>query len=90
MTTDDPVRTSDPPRGSRPHLIESKLIGPRIHPGTVHRTRVLRLIRDARDLRLVSIVAPPGYGKTRVLAQWAAAADRRVAWLRPMTLTTIR
>ena len=29
----------------------------------------------------MSIIAPPGYGKTSVLAQWAAADPRAVAWL---------
>jgi LuxR family transcriptional regulator, maltose regulon positive regulatory protein len=33
-------------------------------------------------VRLVSIVAPPGYGKTSVLAEWAAAERRSFAWLR--------
>ena len=30
---------------------------------------------------VVSIVAPPGYGKTTLLAEWARRADRSVAWL---------
>jgi LuxR family maltose regulon positive regulatory protein len=30
---------------------------------------------------VVSIVAPPGYGKTMLLADWAAGARREIAWL---------
>ena len=30
---------------------------------------------------MIAVVAPPGYGKTSVLAQWAAANAPRVAWL---------
>jgi len=30
---------------------------------------------------VVSVVAPPGYGKTTLLAQWAERADGRVAWV---------
>jgi LuxR family transcriptional regulator, maltose regulon positive regulatory protein len=33
-------------------------------------------------VRLVSIVAPPGYGKTTALAEWSAADPRPFAWLR--------
>jgi len=96
MTTHSPSETSEPPPDSGPqHLIPSKLVVPRGHKGTVHRTRVLRQIRAARDRRLLSIVAPPGYGKTHVLAQWAAAHERSIAWLTvddgdndPVTLLT--
>jgi LuxR family maltose regulon positive regulatory protein len=31
--------------------------------------------------RVVSIIAPPGFGKTMLLAEWAAREDRPVAWL---------
>jgi LuxR family maltose regulon positive regulatory protein len=47
----------------------------------VHRTSLLRQLRASRDHRIVSIVAPAGYGKTTVLAQWAADTPRSVAWL---------
>ena len=31
--------------------------------------------------RVVAVIAPPGYGKTTLLAQWAAREPRPVAWL---------
>ena len=49
---------------------------------TVRRWRLLaRLARLGREVRLVLIVAPTGYGKTTALAQWAEVDDRRFGWL---------
>ena len=39
-----------------------------------------QLARD-RGKRVVSVVAPPGYGKTTALCQWAAHDSRRFAWV---------
>ena len=47
----------------------------------VHRSRILQRLRGARDARIVSVVAPAGYGKTTVLAQLAAGLPGRVAWV---------
>ena len=33
------------------------------------------------DARVVAISAPAGYGKTSLMAEWAAAEDRAVAWV---------
>ena len=77
-------RTPDP-EAARPSalhgLLEAKLLVPRQRPGTVRRTRLLRRLRAARSCRLISFVAPPGYGKTTTLAQWASRDPRPVAWL---------
>jgi LuxR family maltose regulon positive regulatory protein len=78
--TPDSARRVAPASG--PHgLPEAKLLVPRSRPGTVRRTRILRQLRAARDCRVVWILAPAGYGKTNVLAQWAAGDTRPVAWL---------
>ena len=70
------------PGSAVPHgLLEAKLLLPRHRPGMVHRTRVLRRLRAAGERRVVSFVAPPGYGKTSVLVQWASQDRRPVAWL---------
>jgi hypothetical protein len=52
-------------------LFASKLCRPLMRPGTVRRLPLIeRLARG--DLRpIVSVVAPPGYGKTTLLSQWA-------------------
>jgi LuxR family maltose regulon positive regulatory protein len=62
-------------------LLEAKLLIPRSHRGTVRRTRLLRQLRSARNRPVVAILAPPGYGKTSLLAQWASQDPRSVAWL---------
>lgn len=61
-------------------LIVSKLHRPPTLPGTVWRSSLERLALD--DSRpVVSVVAPPGYGKTTLLSQWAARSGRALAWV---------
>jgi LuxR family maltose regulon positive regulatory protein len=38
-------------------------------------------LRAARDARVVRVAAPAGYGKTTLLAQWAARDTRPFAWV---------
>ena len=62
-------------------LIVSKLRRPVVRRGTVPRWSLIdRLARD--DLcPIVSVVAPAGYGKTTLLAQWAERYGQAVAWV---------
>ena len=62
-------------------LVVSKLRPPWLRPGTVCRAALVeRLARD--DLRpVVSVVAPAGYGKTTLLAQWAERDGPAFAWV---------
>jgi hypothetical protein len=51
-------------------LVESKLHSPPARPGIVARTELVdRLLATAAPV--VCVVAPAGYGKTTLLAQWA-------------------
>ena len=61
--------------------MRAKLEVPVPRPGLIERPRVVNRLAGARDRRLVSIVAPPGYGKTTVLGQWAARDERAFAWV---------
>src|SRR3954452_12295721 len=61
-------------------VIESKLTPPPVRPAMVKRDRLLRELLESEP-GVVSLVAPPGYGKTTLLAQWAAAQRAPVAWL---------
>lgn len=41
-----------------------------------------RLIAAAEQVPLAALVAPPGYGKTTLLAEWAEVDERPFAWVR--------
>ena len=64
----------------RAALFESKLQPPALGPDAVHRRALLDRLAGARDVPVVSVAAPPGYGKTTLLSQWAAQTGN-VAWL---------
>jgi LuxR family maltose regulon positive regulatory protein len=61
--------------------VGAKLSLPIPGPGTVARPRLTGLLMTDPPPPVVSVVAPAGYGKTILLADWAARARRRVAWL---------
>jgi LuxR family maltose regulon positive regulatory protein len=65
-------------------MVESKLRPPPDRPGTEPRTALVGRLPASRDVPVISIIAPPGYGKTTLLAQWARELERTgrpVAWL---------
>ncbi|MBO0814861.1 MAG: hypothetical protein J2P30_06885, partial [Actinobacteria bacterium] len=77
-------RRADRQRGGNEPALElfaAKLRRPLMRPGTVRRSLLIdRLARgDARPI--VSVVAPPGYGKTTLLAQWAERNGQAFAWV---------
>ncbi len=47
----------------------------------VSRPQLLARIQEAADASLVLLTAPPGYGKTTLLSEWAAADERSFAWV---------
>jgi len=62
-------------------LVLSKLHRPTVRPGTVRRSSLIdRLARDDPQ-PIVSVVAPAGYGKTTLLAQWAERNEAAFAWV---------
>jgi LuxR family maltose regulon positive regulatory protein len=61
-------------------LLEAKLSVPPPRPGTVSRAALIESARSS-DCRVVAVTAPAGYGKSTLLAEWAAAEDRPVAWV---------
>jgi LuxR family transcriptional regulator, maltose regulon positive regulatory protein len=62
-------------------LVESKLHPPWLRPGTVARTALVERLLGAPAGAVVCVVAPPGYGKTILLAQWAQRKGDRVGWV---------
>lgn len=64
-------------------LVRTKLYIPRVRRGLVARSRLNDLLSRTSHQRLTLVSAPPGFGKTTLLAAWldAHAADRPVAWV---------
>ena len=62
-------------------LSDSKMHPPVARPGIVNRTALLDRMEGVAAPRLILLVAPAGYGKTTLLAQWAQAKGPRAAWL---------
>jgi len=76
-------RARPPRRASSPAfvLVTTKLRHPVLRPGTVGRPRLMDLLAPGKLRPVVSVVAPPGFGKTTLLAQWAERGDRAFAWV---------
>ena len=77
-----PVQVSGPgPGGGLPQdLFESKLHPPVAHAVLVSRAALVDRL-DASDAPITVVAAPPGYGKTTLLAEWSRRHPSRFAWL---------
>ena len=66
---------------SAPLLAAKRTVPPR-RPGLVPRRRLLERLAEA-ETRLVAVVAPAGWGKTTLLAEWVQdpVEPRPVAWV---------
>jgi LuxR family transcriptional regulator, maltose regulon positive regulatory protein len=62
-------------------LTASKLRRPLVRHGTVRRSPLVERLAHGDRRPIVSVVAPPGYGKTTVLAQWAERNGQSFAWV---------
>jgi LuxR family maltose regulon positive regulatory protein len=63
-------------------VIETKLMRPPVRVEHVRRGHSLARLQRAGSHRLTLVAAPPGFGKTTLLAEWAAALDGpAIAWL---------
>ncbi len=62
-------------------LLESRHRPPPLRDELVPRNRLLRRLLGSADLPLALLVAPAGYGKTTLLAQWAGEDKRPFAWV---------
>jgi LuxR family transcriptional regulator, maltose regulon positive regulatory protein len=62
-------------------FLRAKLVAPAERGGLVERPRVVERLERSRRSRFVTVIAPLGYGKTTLLAQWAARDARDFAWL---------
>jgi LuxR family transcriptional regulator, maltose regulon positive regulatory protein len=62
-------------------VVDSKIRVPVPPAGMVSRTALVNRLRAAGAFPLVLVVAPAGYGKTTLLAQWAHRDVRPFAWV---------
>src|SRR2546423_1214471 len=71
-------------------LFASKLLRPLLRPGTVRRSLLIERLARGDPRPIVSVVAPPGYGKTTLLSQWAERNGQAFAWVSVEEGTTTR
>jgi len=65
-------------------LVQTKLYIPKLRRGLVSRPRLSERLSRTSHPRLTLVSAPPGFGKTTLLAAWLAAdaaVERPVAWV---------
>lgn len=61
-------------------ITRTKIILPRKRSDLLSRPRLLSLLEDLLDFRLVILIAPAGYGKTFLLVDFAHQIDLPVCW----------
>jgi hypothetical protein len=62
-------------------LLPSKLLHPPVRPSTIRRSSLIERLSSGDPRPIVSVVAPAGYGKTTLLAQWAERSSQAFAWV---------
>jgi ATP/maltotriose-dependent transcriptional regulator MalT len=73
----------EPQTRARPNgggVFAPKLRSPALRPGLIERSRLLERLVNAAGA-LVVVTAPPGFGKSTLLAQWEGADPRRFAFV---------
>src|SRR6476646_5881438 len=65
----------------RPAVLPAKYTLPRRTPNLLHRPRLASVLDAADPAGVVLVSAPAGYGKTLLLADWAARRAGRTVWL---------
>jgi LuxR family transcriptional regulator, maltose regulon positive regulatory protein len=68
-------------RGTQAPVPQIQLRPPPLRQGVVGRTKLTDRLKASPELRTVTIVAPPGYGKTTLLSLWKGHETRPTGWL---------
>ena len=67
--------------GTAEVVITTKLFRPGLRQQTVERKRLYDLLREGRTLPLTLVVAPAGWGKSTIVADWLARDDVTAGWV---------
>ncbi len=62
-------------------VLETKLVPPPSRAGLLRRGALIDRLSASREVPILAVLAPAGYGKSTVLAQWAESDPREFAWL---------
>ncbi len=73
-----PLRTQREPLYS---LLATKLHVPRLREPFIRRARLVKRLQQGMECALTLVSAPPGFGKTTLVAQWVAESGTPAAWL---------
>ena len=62
-------------------MLETKLVPPPPRTGLLRRVALIDRLTASTDVPIVAVLAPAGYGKSTLLAQWSESDPREFAWL---------
>jgi LuxR family transcriptional regulator, maltose regulon positive regulatory protein len=62
-------------------VLETKLVPPPPRAGLLRRDALIDRLVTSSEVPVVAVVAPAGYGKSTLLAQWSESDPRHFAWL---------
>jgi LuxR family maltose regulon positive regulatory protein len=62
-------------------VLETKLVPPPPRSGLLRRDALIERLVASSEVPVVAVVAPAGYGKSTLLAQWSESDPRHFAWL---------
>jgi LuxR family maltose regulon positive regulatory protein len=62
-------------------VLETKLVPPPPRTGLLRRDALIDRLTGNSDVPVVAVLAPAGYGKSTLLAQWSESDPRHFAWL---------
>ncbi len=65
---------------SGPAALQASKLRVQARGRSIERPRLRRSLENAPDARLVLVSAPPGFGKTTLIADWLRTSDVRGAW----------
>jgi|GEM_PF-2568793 len=74
------VQAAEPDVPLEHALRAGKLMPPRLDRSALRRRRLLDLLHDHLEKRVTAVVAPAGYGKTTLLAQFVEEVDALTCW----------